>query len=175
MCFLTFYFCIPVPNKESFLYPTNEKFSEWMVMWPEVWNLVVSQLWEVRQIPGCRLGNLVSLTDHRDLFFVCDPMWALSLTTGPKEQAVRANIPSLACPFKRQKVKSKMESLLRRKVHAERHTGEIRENLAFGKFKSFIRGQRHYFANKGLYSQTYGFSSSHVWMWEFAHKQGWVP
>ena len=25
---------------------------------------------------------------------------------------------------------------------------------------------RHYFANKGLYSQSYGFSSSHVWMWE---------
>ena len=24
--------------------------------------------------------------------------------------------------------------------------------------------QRHYFANKGLYSQSYGFSSSHVWM-----------
>ena len=26
--------------------------------------------------------------------------------------------------------------------------------------------QRHYFANKGLSSQGYGFSSSHVWMWE---------
>ena len=25
---------------------------------------------------------------------------------------------------------------------------------------------RHYFANKDLYSQSYGFSSSHVWMWE---------
>ena len=110
------------------------------------------------------MGNLVSLTDHRDLFFVCDPMWALSLTTGPKEPAVRADIPSLACPFKRQKVKSKMESLLGRKVHAERDTGEIRGSLAFGKFKSFIRGQRHYFANKGLSSQTYGFSSGHVWM-----------
>ena len=30
-------------------------------------------------------------------------------------------------------------------------------------------------ANKGLYSQNYGFSSSHVWMWELNHKEGWVP
>ena len=27
-----------------------------------------------------------------------------------------------------------------------------------------IKKQRHYFANKGQYSQSYGFSSSHVWM-----------
>ena len=27
-----------------------------------------------------------------------------------------------------------------------------------------IKEQRHYFANKGLYSQIYGFSSSHAWM-----------
>ena len=32
----------------------------------------------------------------------------------------------------------------------------------------------HYFANKGLYSQSYGFSSNHVWMWELDHKKGWV-
>ena len=28
-----------------------------------------------------------------------------------------------------------------------------------------IKKQRHYFANMGAYSQSYGFSSSHVWMW----------
>ena len=33
-----------------------------------------------------------------------------------------------------------------------------------------IKKQRHYFANKGLSSQGYGFSSSHVWMWELDHK-----
>ena len=31
--------------------------------------------------------------------------------------------------------------------------------------------QRHYFANKGLSSQSYGFSSSHVWMWELDYKE----
>ena len=38
-----------------------------------------------------------------------------------------------------------------------------------------IKKQRHHFANKGLYSQSYGFSKSHVRIWEFGHKEGWVP
>ena len=33
----------------------------------------------------------------------------------------------------------------------------------------------HYFANKGLSSQGYGFSSSHVWMWELNYKESWAP
>ena len=33
---------------------------------------------------------------------------------------------------------------------------------------------RHYFTNKGLYSQSYGLSSSAVQMWELDHKEGWV-
>ena len=32
--------------------------------------------------------------------------------------------------------------------------------------RQYIKKQRHYFANKGPSSQDYGFSSSHVWMWE---------
>ena len=32
----------------------------------------------------------------------------------------------------------------------------------------------HHFADKGLYSQSYGFSSSHIQMWELDHKKGWV-
>ena len=34
-----------------------------------------------------------------------------------------------------------------------------------------MKKQRHYFANKGPYSQSYDFSSSHVWMWEMNHKK----
>ena len=34
--------------------------------------------------------------------------------------------------------------------------------------------QSHYFANKGQSSQSYGFSSSHVWMWELNYKKGWA-
>ena len=34
---------------------------------------------------------------------------------------------------------------------------------------------RHYFADKGPPSQSYGFSCSHVWMWELDHKESWAP
>ena len=37
-----------------------------------------------------------------------------------------------------------------------------------------IKKQRLYLANKGPCSQSYGFSSSHVWTWELDHKEGWV-
>ena len=38
-----------------------------------------------------------------------------------------------------------------------------------------IKKQRHYFTNKGLSGQSYGFSSSHVWMWELDSKESWAP
>ena len=38
-----------------------------------------------------------------------------------------------------------------------------------------IKKQRHYFANKSPFSQSYGFSSSHVWMWELDYKESWAP
>ena len=37
-----------------------------------------------------------------------------------------------------------------------------------------IKNQRHHFANKGPSSQSYGFSSSHVWMWELDYKESWA-
>ena len=41
--------------------------------------------------------------------------------------------------------------------------------------RQHIKKQRHYFANKGPSSQSYGFSSSHVWMWALDHKESWMP
>ena len=41
--------------------------------------------------------------------------------------------------------------------------------------RQHIKKQRHYFDNKGLSSQSYGFSISHVWLWELDYKKGWVP
>ena len=41
--------------------------------------------------------------------------------------------------------------------------------------RQHIKKQRHYFANKGPSSQSYGFSSSHVWMWELDYKESWTP
>ena len=39
--------------------------------------------------------------------------------------------------------------------------------------RQHIQKQRHHFANKVLYSQSYGFASSHVWMWELDYKESW--
>ena len=36
-----------------------------------------------------------------------------------------------------------------------------------------ILKSRHYFANKGLFSQNFGFSCGHVWMWELDYKESW--
>ena len=46
---------------------------------------------------------------------------------------------------------------------------------SYDKPRQHIKKQRHYFANKGPYSQSYGFSSSHVWMWELDHNECWAP
>ena len=41
--------------------------------------------------------------------------------------------------------------------------------------RQHIKKPSHYFANKGLSSPSYGFSSSHVWMWELDYKESWAP
>ena len=38
-----------------------------------------------------------------------------------------------------------------------------------------IKRQRHHLADKVPSSQSYDFSSSHVWMWEFDCEEGWAP
>ena len=40
--------------------------------------------------------------------------------------------------------------------------------------RKHIKKQRHYFVNKGPSSQSYGFSSNHVWMWELDYKESWA-
>ena len=45
---------------------------------------------------------------------------------------------------------------------------------SYDKPRQRITKQRHYFANKGPSSQSYGFSSSHVWMWELDYRKNWV-
>ena len=46
---------------------------------------------------------------------------------------------------------------------------------SYYKPKQHIKKQRHYFADKGLFSQGYGFSISHVWMLELDYKENWAP
>ena len=41
--------------------------------------------------------------------------------------------------------------------------------------RQLTKKQRHCFANKGLSSQSYGFSTSHTWMWGLDYKESWMP
>ena len=57
---------------------------------------------------------------------------------------------------------------------------EIKRCLLLGRkaianIGNILKKQRHYFADKGPSSQSYGFSSSDVWMWELDHKEDWAP
>ena len=57
------------------------------------------------------------------------------------------------------------------------HSHEIKKCMLLGRkamtnLDNILKRQRHHFADKGSYSQTYVFSSSHVWMWEFDLKEG---
>ena len=56
---------------------------------------------------------------------------------------------------------------------------EIKRRLLLGRkamtnLDSIIQKWRHYFADKCPSSQSYGFSSSHVWMWELDYKESWT-
>ena len=46
---------------------------------------------------------------------------------------------------------------------------------SYGQPRQQIKKQRHYLNNKGLSSQSYGFSHSRVWMWELNYKESWAP
>ena len=45
---------------------------------------------------------------------------------------------------------------------------------SYDQHRQHIKKQRHYFANKVPSNQSYGFSSSYVWMWELEYKENWV-
>ena len=56
---------------------------------------------------------------------------------------------------------------------------EIKRHLLLGRkamanLDSILKSKRRYFANKGPSSQSYGFSSSHVWKWELDYKESWA-
>ena len=57
---------------------------------------------------------------------------------------------------------------------------EIKRRLLLGRkamtnLDSILKTQKYYVANRGLSSQGYGFSSSHIWMWELDYKESWTP
>ena len=48
---------------------------------------------------------------------------------------------------------------------------KLNRKASYDKPRQHIKKQRYHFGDKGLSSQNYGFSSSHVWMWELPIKK----
>ena len=46
---------------------------------------------------------------------------------------------------------------------------------SYDQHRQHVKKQRHYLVKKGPSSQSYGFSSNHVWMWVLNSKETWVP
>ena len=52
---------------------------------------------------------------------------------------------------------------------------KFKDACSLGESYDQPRQHRHYFANQGPSSQSYGFSSSYAWMWELDYKESWAP
>ena len=52
---------------------------------------------------------------------------------------------------------------------------KLKDDKAMTNIDCILKKNRHYFANKGPSSQSYGFTSSHICMWELDYKESWVP
>ena len=63
------------------------------------------------------------------------------------------------------------EELISIRHHWKQTMVLLKSEIIFDNLSSY---ERHYFVNKGTPSQGYGFSSSHVWMWELNYKESWT-
>ena len=93
----------------------------------------------------------------------CPLLWFLGLWRGRKFHVIGWTLFSWA-PKSLQIVTAAMK--LKDTSSLEGKLWPIRQHIA---------KQRHYFADKLPSSQSCGFSSSHIWMRELAHKESWVP
>ena len=111
------------------------------------------------------------------LFFGSSCQWTLAeesekagLKLNIQKTKIMASGPITSWQIEGGKVEAVMNFLLLdSKITADSDCShEIKRHLLFGRkaMRSLdcIKKQRHHFADKGLYSQSYGFSSSHVWM-----------
>ena len=57
----------------------------------------------------------------------------------------------------------------------KRHLLLEKKKKGYDQPRQHIKKQRHYVADKGPSSQSYGFFSSHVWMWELNYRESWAP
>ena len=98
-------------------------------------------------------------------------VWCRLLSLNIQETKIMASSPITSWQTEGGKVETVTDfTFLGSKIIADGDCShEIKRHLLFGRFvcdkpRQHIKKQRHHFANEGPYSQSYGFSSSHVWM-----------
>ena len=95
-----------------------------------------------------------------------------------QQTKIMTSIPIISRQIEREKVEAVTDFIfLSSKITEDGDCShEIKRCLPLGiKARQCIKKQRHHFADKGLFSQSYGFSSTHVLMWELDHKESWAP
>ena len=92
---------------------------------------------------------------------------------------IMASDPITSCQIEGEKVEAVTDFIiLGSKITVDGDCShEIKRRLLLGRkamtnLDSILKSKRHHFADKGPYSQSYGFPISHVRMWELNHKEG---
>ena len=96
-----------------------------------------------------------------------------NLLANPIHLAVRVSISEFAYVWRecRKGNQMCMDKVWDKAYSLKKFSGKGREDQP----RQHIKKQRHYFASKGPSSQSYSFSSSHVWMWQLVYKESWAP
>ena len=82
-----------------------------------------------------------------------------------KEMATNSSILAWKIPWTKEPGQATIHGVSKSRTWLSYFTHSLRQH---------IKKQRHYFVNKGPSSRSYGFSSSHVWMWELDYKESWA-
>ena len=114
---------------------------------------------------GLKLNNIKKKLDHgiQSHHFVANRKGKVETVT----DFIFVSSKSLWTVTATKKLKAKQNKQTKKKT-----LDSWKEN--YDRLRQHIKKQGHYFADKSLYSQSYGFSSSHVWMWSLDHKEGWA-
>ena len=115
-------------------------------------------------------------TQHHSNTSLCSSHWCRRswswLVLWRPTRASRTNTKK-RCPFHHRRLEC--QSRKSRDTWSKRQVWPWSDNEAGQRLTEFSQDNTHHFPDKGPYSQSYGFSSSHLWMWDFDHKEPWVP
>ena len=146
------------------------------------WMLPPFQFFTTLETPAIKvLVRKLLIVDHTQLLWK-ESIWLLSLVSmffffSFEHEAKSQSIPWWAAKFKE---KNYSLNVLGSKITVNSDCShEVKRRLIPGRkgttnLDSILKS-RDITANKGLYSQSYGFSSSHVQIWELDHRVGWAP